>query len=309
MAEHARITPAGPSSSGGTRRPREDTPSIQPRTRTAPRQEFTLGGEDKLPWHDDIDRKTTLAHRKLVSQLITKERQLAEAEEHLERGTCPNTFKATAYLPVPDIIKAEVEESVGEIIRQFERSCVKVMVQVRKHEHETLKEELENIFLQHELEIGRRIDQLVAENILLENAWYDKTLFKAKLEEDGRMTRLLAFQANARKEEKRQKFAAKKAADQVDQTLDDPTLAELRKTVENLEKKVAKAQQAPRTKKTDTPKKTQKTSEKPKPKEADKTKNKRPGSKNGSGPGKTGRRGPAKAAKKGKGPAGASRRH
>lgn len=302
MAEHARITPAGPSSSG-TRRPREDTPSIQPRTRTLLRQEYSLGDDETLPWNDDIERKTTLAHRKLISQLLTKERQLAEAEEHLERGSCPTNFKATAYLPVPESIKAEVDDNIKDIIQRFERSCVDVMIQVRKHEIVTLKEEIEKLFLHHELEIVRRIEQLVAENILPENTWYDKTGFKTKLDEDGRKTRFLAFQANARKEEKRQEFAAKKAAEQIDQTLDDPALAELRKTVKELEKKVTK------TRKADPPKKTQKPSDKKKPKEADKTKAKRPGSKNGSGPGKTGRRGPEKTANKSKGPAGASRRH
>ena len=277
MAEHARITPAGPSSSG-TRRPREDTPSIPPRTRTVLRQEYNIVEEEKLPWHDDIDRKTTLAHRKLISQLLTKERQLAESEEHLERG-------------------------LQDIIEAFEKSCVDVMIQVRKHEIAIIMEDISKLLLQHELEITRRIEQLTAENILSEHTWYDHTGFKAKLDDDGRKTRFLAFQANARKEEKRREFAAKKAAEQIDQTLEDPALAELRKTVKNLEKKVTKS------KKPEQPKKAQKPSETRKPKETDKAKPKRSGSKNGSGPGKTGRRGPEKAASKSKSPAGASRRH
>ena len=302
MAEHARITPAGPSSSG-TRRPREDTPSIPPRTRTVLRQEYNIFEEEKLPWHDDIDRKTTLAHRKLISQLLTKERQLAESEEHLERGTCPNTIKATAYFAVPDVAKAEVDEKLQDIIEAFEKSCVDVMIQVRKHEIAIIMEDISKLLLQHELEITRRIEQLTAENILSEHTWYDHTGFKAKLDDDGRKTRFLAFQANARKEEKRREFAAKKAAEQIDQTMENPALAELRKTVKDLEKKVTKS------KKPEQPKKAQKPSEKRKPKETDKAKPKRSGSKNGSGPGKTGRRGPEKAASKSKSPAGASRRH
>jgi hypothetical protein len=273
------------------------------------RQEFTIGVEDsRLPWHDDIDRKTVLTHRRLILQLIVKERQLAEAETHLENGTCPNNFKATAFIPVPNTIKVEVEEGIKEVIQQFERSCVEVMVHVRKHEKAALKEEIKKLFLQHELEIGQRIDQLVADKILPASSWYDKTGFQTKLEEDGRKTRFLAFQASARKEEKRQELAAKKAAEQVDQTLEDPALVELRKTVKDLEKKVNKAQQTP--KNTDQAKKKQKTSEKKTTPDADKKKkNKRSGSKNASGPGKTGRRGPGKTAKKGKGPAGASRKH
>lgn len=240
--------------------------------------------------------------------MVTKEKQLVEAEQHLEKGTCPNNFKATAFLPVPDRIKTQVNEAIGDVIQQFEKSCVEVMIEVRKEETSSLKEQIDTLFLQHELEIGRRLDQLVAENILPENTRYDTAGFKNKLEEDGRKTRFLAFQANARKEEKRQELAAKKAAEQINQTLDDPALAELRKTIKELEKKVTKVQQAPKTKKSDPPKKDKKTSEKKKPKTTDKTNDKRPGSKNGSGPGKTGRRGQEKTAKKGKSPAGASRR-
>ena len=290
MAEHG-ITPAGPRSRLGIRNQRPPSDDQPPQSRFRWIRATNLGPK-YLNWHHDLDREAIFEQRKLISQLCNKQRQIAELNGHLLSGTSPSMIKASVTMPVPESMKAQLSSQVKELIREFEVKSLQLMLSVRKRESEQLESAIESVKESHQVKVERRQQELRAANIIHPTDPYDLTDFLADLDEDGRKTRLIEYQADLRKKQKREALAAKKAAEQTNQTLHDPEMSDLKDKVDTLEKKLkhipggtpgkAPAKAKPRQKAK--PKKF-----KGKQQQNDVPSRTRTGSKNGHGPGQTGR--------------------
>ena len=192
-----------------------------------------------INWYDDLERKTLLEHRKIVQQLATKEKQMAETTEHIQKETCPKSIKATAQLQPPEFLKSQVDAKIKEITRDYEKAVLQVHGMIREAESDRLKMSLQQLFPRHTTEIQKRKMELVNAGIIPENAPYDTDAFRTRLNADAQKTRFLMHKAEWAKQEKRDKLAEKKAAERVDEALMDPEMAQLRKEMEQLKRSVA----------------------------------------------------------------------
>lgn len=193
-----------------------------------------------INWYDDIERKTLLEHRKTTQQLATKEKQMAETMEHIQKGTCPKSIKATAQLQPPEFLKIQVDAKLKEITRDYEKAVLQVHGMIREAECDRLKMSLQQLFPRHTTEIQKRRAELANAGIIPEDAPYDAEAFQTRLQADAQKTRFLMHKAEWAKQEKRNKLAEKKAAERVDEVLVDPEMARLRKEMEQLKRSVAR---------------------------------------------------------------------
>lgn len=252
-----------------------------------------------IKWFDDLERKTLLERRKIVEQVATKERQMAETKHHMDNGSCPKAIKATAQLPVPEFLRTEVDAQLQKVIRDYELGVLTVQGYIREAEVARLSQTLEQLFPRHLSEVQKRKEELMQAGILPTSTQYDEEAFIRRLSADEQKTKFLTHKSEWAKQEKRAKLAEKKAAERTEESLLDPEIAQLRKDVAQLKKK---ADSAGGKKSTQMPggkqgKAKAKGNAKAKPKQAKGTqpdKGNSSKSKNSSGPGKHGgRRGPS----------------
>ncbi len=245
-----------------------------------------------LNWHDDLDREAIFEQRKLITQLCSKQRQIVELNVHRLGGTCPPTIKASVTMPVPEAMKAQLNAQVQDLIKDFEVKTLQLMLSVRQREVEYLEAAIESVKETHQVKVERRQQQLRATNVIHPTDGYYKTAFLIRLDEDGRKTRLIEFQADLRRKQKREALAAKKAAEQTDQSLHDPALRDLKEKVDGLEKKLKKlpGENSGKAPAKANPKQKAKPKKKGKQQQQKHAPNQtKKGSKNGHGPGQTGR--------------------
>lgn len=171
-----------------------------------------------VDWTEDIERKTILEHRKLVTKLATKQYQLSETLQHIRNGTCPTSIKATAQLPVPVFLESEVADVLQEVIRNYELQVLDILRQIREQEIVRLKKSLEDLLPRHISEVQRQRAELANDSIIPANTPYDDVTFRTRLAEDAQVSKFLVHKARQAKQVKRDKLAEKKTDENTDQS-------------------------------------------------------------------------------------------
>lgn len=198
------------------------------------------------PWAVKKYKEIEETSYQMIQQIVKLEFNIANLENMLQKEECPRSLKVNVKINVCKNQQANMDAIVQELAKNFEQNALKALIEERKKELINRKQEVDQKCLEYETFLKETFLQLKRNRIpiRLEDSAINPTIhnniriLKARTKDLLDLYKRRYFFRKQEAEKKLQQRKAKELEKQINQELEDPKIAEMKRKLEALTRTV-----------------------------------------------------------------------